>query len=350
MYLVNLILVKQLGFNVNIYRYANSFQDITFNLIREGKAKFQEQKNYEINNYFNQFQNTLNYLKQEIDINFLQSKNTKCILYPKNSSLFQNSQVSLITKPSYINGQDNEIVVKLSQIRLDNNDDHIRVIEILESFQKDINLYYFGYFQFFSLNISFYKYYKKTFEQFQQKLRADFTDVQLIKPIVKRAFFSIIHQIRLLHDKYSIIHRDLKPQNIMIDLKRDQNEWQDYQDVNYIIIDFDCSIQIVNHKHQVFETYGGGTGHYIPPERRDNQYSKQSDTYQLGVIILETLFELDQSIQNDDFWKMKNELIKKKSIFNITENLQIKLIDMIAELPQDRPSLEVIQQLLEQEF
>ncbi|CAD8170331.1 unnamed protein product [Paramecium octaurelia] len=350
-------ILKQLGIDLHVYKNANTLQDITFNLIKESQARFQELKNYQMDNYFDQFQNTLNYLKQEIEINFLQSKNTKCILYPKHSILypkhsilFQNSQVSLITKPFYINSQEKEIVVKISQIRLDNYDNHIKVIEILESFQKDINLSYFGYFQFFSLNVTFYKYYKKTFEQFQEQLSDEKNDISLVQPIVKSAFISIIKQIKLLHDKYQVIHRDLKPQNIMIDLKKDTNDWQDYQDVDYIIIDFDCSLQIINHKQEVFETYGGGTGHYIPPERRDNEYSKQSDIYQLGVIFLETLFEIDQSQQINDFWIRRDELIKAKSKFQITENLQKSLVDMIAELPQNRPSLQVIQELLEKEF
>ena len=74
-----------------------------------------------------------------------------------------------------------------------------------------------------------------------------------------------------------VVHRDLKPENIMLVEGR------------AVIIDFGTSAVRGPEEDLERTTSVAGSLHYLAPERLAHQYSPASDTYSLGVVILEAL-------------------------------------------------------------
>jgi serine/threonine protein kinase len=92
-------------------------------------------------------------------------------------------------------------------------------------------------------------------------------------------FHQIVKGLNYLHSK-DVIHRDLKPSNILFDMQG-----------NIKISDFGMSIkQSLHNNNNVKGSDLFGTYLYSAPETlEDNEYSKFSDIYSLGIILYELL-------------------------------------------------------------
>ncbi|CAD8070778.1 unnamed protein product [Paramecium sonneborni] len=344
-------LLNQFGYNDSIFSKAKDIQDIVYILFRLYDDQLNDKPNSEIKRIFQNVDNCRGFGSELLNIDVLESKEKRNVLYQSNdmqSSVFQ------ISKPDFINCEDESIVIKIAQKK---EQQHQREIEILESFCEDIHYKYYGYFRFEILTMTFFKFYKQTFSQFQQRIRQFISenpnDNKLIQQVIKRAYISIIQQLNLIHKKHQIIHRDLKPQNIMIDSAQDLKQLEDYLEIKCVIIDFDCSIQMDGNEFYQSQSYGGGTSHYVPPEScysGSSKYTESYDIYQVGVIFLETIFQIDDKIFKEGFWNHINKFQKAKSFLNLSDNLLYILTLMISQDPIERPSLKYILQALQIEL
>jgi len=93
------------------------------------------------------------------------------------------------------------------------------------------------------------------------------------EPILAKITLGVLRGLVYLYEKHRIVHRDIKPSNILVN-SRGQIK----------ICDFGVSGILVNTSANTFV----GTGAYMSPERiQGGKYSTQSDSWSLGLTILE---------------------------------------------------------------
>jgi serine/threonine protein kinase len=183
---------------------------------------------------------------------------------------------------------------------------------------------------------------------------------ELTRSRLKRVYGCLANGIKYLHDN-AIRHKDLKPQNILLHL-----------DDSLFITDFGVSRDIMDADDSVTSGNEIGTLKYCAPEvARGDRRGRSSDIYSLGCTFLEmatvycslsldefTEFRRTQSDYMSHFFhnshiKLRDWLKKlrttergkdeKQGIFSIFDLIE----KMIAEQPEDRPSISAICSTLE---
>lgn len=96
---------------------------------------------------------------------------------------------------------------------------------------------------------------------------------RLHEDVLTKIAVQVIEALVYLYDTHRVIHRDIKPSNILVNSKGQVK-----------ICDFGVSGQVENSIANTFV----GTGFYMSPERiQAGKYSTQSDTWSLGLTLLE---------------------------------------------------------------
>jgi ligand-binding sensor domain-containing protein/tRNA A-37 threonylcarbamoyl transferase component Bud32 len=142
-----------------------------------------------------------------------------------------------------------------------------------------------------------------------------------------------------------IIHRDLKPANIML-VKKGNKE-------NFVKI-LDFGLAKTQSVSRITETgMVVGTLNYLAPEQLlDSRYSTASDIYALGVIFYEMLTG-EKPYKGATPLEMMQEIFKtdakepKALNKDIPDKLNTVLLDMIDKKPENRPSTEALQIILQ---
>lgn len=130
---------------------------------------------------------------------------------------------------------------------------------------------------------------------------------------ILKAFAQVALALNAMHEK-NIVHGDFKPQNFVFDRKGDAR-----------VIDFGHSREIEN--KQILKVFVGTPGYRAPESVKNNELSKSSDYFSLGVSILETIWIKYLKSDRIEFFKLISRKLPTEILFNLKDVIEKKESD-----------------------